>query len=136
MQPKLLPLDKILKSNDPGREYTRVEFNGVNESGFEPIGDKVLILPDQASEITSGGIMLTAEMIERHTLAAETGVIVSVGDGAFSFHTDGSKWQGRKPVAGDRIYCQRYSGIVLFGADGRFYRLMDTSVIGAVEKPR
>ena len=79
MQKTILPLNQILKSSDKGREYWKAEYSGKNESGFNPVGDKVLIIPDQGAETTSGGVMLTPEMIERHTLASETGVVVEVG---------------------------------------------------------
>ena len=134
MQKTILPLSQILKSSDKGREYWKAEYSGKNESGFSPVGDKVLIIPDQGAETTSGGVMLTPEMIERHTLASETGVVVEVGTGAFGFHADGSKWNGPKPAPGNHIYMQRYSGIVLYGKDEKFYRLVDYTCIGAVEQ--
>ena len=127
MQPKLL------KNSQLG-EFVRAEFNGVNESGFEPVCDRVLILPDMGAEMTSGGIMLTAEQVDRHTMASETGVIVAIGPDAFKYTPDKTRgWDGYKPEPGDRVYIQRYSGQVMLGKDGKFYRLMDYTCIGAVE---
>lgn len=133
MAPKILPLDKLLKSQDRGREYWKAEYSGKNESGFSPVGDRVLVLPDQAADVTAGGVMLTPELIERHTLASETGIVIELGEGAFRFCADGSKWSGYKPSPGDHVYMQRYAGQVMYGRDEKFYRLMDSACIAAVK---
>jgi chaperonin GroES len=128
MQPKLL------KSSQLG-EFIPAEFNGVNESGYEPVCDRVLVLPDMASARTTGGIELPAELVDRHTMAAETGVIVAVGPEAFKWTPDKTReWTSYKPKPGDRVYIQRYSGQVMLGEDGKFYRLMDYTCCGAVKK--
>ncbi len=131
MQDKLLK-PKFVKQAVTGSEFAPAEYTGMNESGFDPVGDKVLVLPDSATDVTSGGIHLTSDMVERHTLAAETGVLVAVSDGAFLWHSDGSKWTGYRPKSGDRIYMERYSGQVLLGKDGKLYRLMNSTCIGAI----
>lgn len=126
MQPKLL---KIGDST-----FERAEFYGENKSGFDPIGDKVLVLPDSASDVTAGGVQLTAEFVERTTLAAETGVIIAIAPGAFEWNSDRTRpWAGTKPKIGDRVYMQRYSGQVMMGKDQRFYRVMTDVCIAAVE---
>ncbi len=131
MKPKLIKPEYI-KQAVTGSEFAPAEYTGMNESGFDPVGDKVLVLPDSATDITSGGVHLTSDMVERHTLAAETGVLVYVSEGAFRWHSDGSKWTGYRPGPGDRIYMERYSGQVLLGKDGKLYRLMNSACIGAV----
>jgi co-chaperonin GroES (HSP10) len=123
---------RLLKSSQLG-EFVPAEYSGRNESGYVPIGDRVLVLPDTAAAQTSGGIHLTPDAVERTTLAAESGVIVALGDGAFHWAFDGAHlWNGPKPQAGDRVYVERYSGQVMLGEDGKFYRLMDAKCIGAV----
>ena len=123
---------KLLKSSQLG-EFAPAEYNGENESGYEPIGDRVLVLPDEAASKTSGGVELTPEFVERMTMAAETGVIVACGEDAFRWNFDRTRpWEAYKPRAGDRVYIQRYSGQVMLGEDGRFYRLMDFSCVGAL----
>jgi co-chaperonin GroES (HSP10) len=116
-------------------EFTAAEWTGENASGYEAIGDHVMVAPDRVGEQTSGGIYMAPEIIERHTLAAETGVLVAVGQQAFQYLSSGHKWgDENKPQVGDRIYMQRYSGQVLFGKDGKLYRVMASSCIAAIEK--
>lgn len=105
-----------------------------NQSGFRPVHNKVMVLTDQVADETKGGIKLPYEVKERHQMAAETGVIVAVGEGAFRFAPDGSPWQGERPQAGAQVYMERYSGIVIYGADGLTYRLLDDRCIGAVRE--
>lgn len=124
---------RLLKSSQ-GHEFIPARFNGVNCSGIEAIGDNVLVLPDKSAEKSTGGIEFTAERIERITMAAETGIIVSMGDGAFFWNSDRSRpWVGIKPKVGDRVYMTRYSGQVEMGDDEEFYRLMTDTCIGAVK---
>ena len=126
MQPKLLKVGDAT--------FERAEYDGKNESRFMPIGDKVLVLPDSAAEVTAGGIMMTAEQIHKNTRAAETGVIVAMGGGAFEWNSDRTRpWAGYKPKVGDRVYMQRYSGQVMMGWDERFYRAMTDVCIAAIE---
>lgn len=126
MQPRLL------KSSQK-HEFVPAEYSGRNESGYQPMGDNVLVIPDQASEQTSGNITLTPEYIERATLAAETGVIVALGTEAFRWIADRSReWAGLKPQVGDRVYVQRYSGQLLLGDDQKIYRIMSDTCIAAV----
>jgi chaperonin GroES len=67
-------------------------------------------------------------------MAAETGVIVALGDDAFLWNGDRTrKWEGVKPKVGDRVYIQRYAGQVMLGEDSEFYRIMDANCIAAVK---
>lgn len=123
--------NRILKTGVA--QYREATYDGQNHSGFDPVNDKVLVLTDQVSEETEGGIKLPAEVIERSQMAAETGVIVAMGQGAFRYSGDRSmRWEGRRPCPGDRVYVERYAGQILFGIDGVKYRLMDDKCIGAV----
>jgi co-chaperonin GroES (HSP10) len=123
---------RLLKSSQLG-EFTPFDFDGVNRSGYEPVGDRVLVGPDSAADMTSGGVHLTPEFSERMTLAAETGVIVACGPDAFLWNSDKTRrWEGVKPKEGERCYIQRYAGQVLLGDDGRVYRLMEYGAIGAI----
>ncbi len=129
MQPKLLKSSQL-------SEFIPAEWHGVNESGYEPVCDRVLVLPDIAASESSGGIALPADIVDRHTMAAETGVVIAVGPDAFAWTPDKTRpWNGYKPKPGDRVYIQRYSGQVMLGEDGKFYRLMDYTCCGAVKRP-
>lgn len=125
MQPRVLKTDIA--------EYSAADYSGENRSGIQPIGEKVLILTDQVNEKTSGGVYIPDEQRERQALAAETGVIVEVGAGAFAWNDDKTReWLGYKPKAGDHVYITRYSGIVFTGDDGQKYRIVDYTCIGAI----
>lgn len=126
-QPKLIT---------PVGQFDLVVWIGRNTSGIQPFGDRVLILPDQASA-QIGGIYVPPETIERIAEAAETGVLVAVGDAAWAWNSDRSRrYEGTKPEPGVRVYFERYAGAKFKGRDGLLYRLMnDTSVGGFAFEP-
>ena len=125
MQPKLLKTEL--------GEFSTAIFTGKNESGYDPMGDRVLVLPDQGSEKTSGGTFLDQETLERITAAAETGILVACGDEAFVWNSDRRrKWEGRKPEIGQRVYFERYAGALIRGDDGKTYRCMDDKAVACI----
>ena len=125
MQPKLILT--------PLGQYTPVEWNGLNEAAFTPLGDRVLILPDGAAEETSGGIALPQELLERMAMAAETGVLVELGDAAWTWNSDRTRlFGGSKPQPGQRVRFERYAGSMHHGPDGRIYRVMDDKCVAGV----
>lgn len=124
MKPKLL--------STKAAQYEAGTFEG-NTSGAKPVGEQVLVRPDVAAEKTSGGVMIPDSVRERQSGAAETGVLVAVGDGAFVWNADRTRaWTGEKPKPGDRVYFARYSGTEIVGDDGKMFRLMSDNCIGAV----
>lgn len=126
MQPKILSIKKA--------EYIPVPWNGKNESGYSPLGDRVLVLPDIAAGKV-GSIELTQDVQERAQLSASSGVLVELGDDAFRWNFDRSRpWDGYRPKAGDRIAFDRYAGKEIIGDDAKVYRLMDDKCIGGVRR--
>lgn len=120
---------KLLKTEQA--EYVESQWNGQNDSGYEPFGDRVLVMPDQAAAKSSGGIQLPDDLVERLAEASETGIIIAMGDGAFVWNSDRSRpYTGTKPTPGTRVYFDRYSGGKVRGDDGKFYRCMDDKAIG------
>lgn len=113
-------------------EFIRSAWNGTNESGREPIGDRVLVLPDQAARKSEGGILTPDEYNERTDLAAESGVLVAIGQDAWIWNSDRTRrLEGEKPQVGDRVYFARYQYVAITGQDGRTYWLMeDKSIAG------
>lgn len=130
MQPKILFKTSI-------GEYVPASWDGNNQSGIKPTGDRVLVLPDQASELSKGGVHYTPDAVGRHTMAAEAGVVIAVGDGAFKWNSDKvTSYVGQAPQAGDRVCIERYAGQLVHGIDGQIYRLMDGASIGGIyDKP-
>ena len=115
--------------------YKAVEWAGVNTSGFVPIGDMVLVLPDEAETKSKGGIIMPDDVSDRQAMAAESGVIIALGDGAFAYSADRMRgWTGYKPKVGDRVRMERYAGQMQTGEDGLQYRLMTDKCIGGVER--
>lgn len=127
MQPKLILT--------PLGQYAPAKWDGKNTSGFDPIGEKVVILPDTAAEQTSGSVYITEDQQEKMTLAAESGVLVAVSLDAWSRSADRTgPYRGRKPQVGDRVKFERYAGQTHHGVDGRTYRAMDdTCVCGIID---
>jgi chaperonin GroES len=115
------------------REFVLAGWDGANHSGFDPLDDKVLVLMDEHVEVTSGGLTLPAQVVERQSAAGETGLIVALGPAAFVWNDEATRdWSGRKPEPGDRVYVEKYAGQLLQGADGKTYRLMSQRCVGAV----
>lgn len=113
-------------------EYILAEYQGYNTAGFEPVGDRVIVLPDMPAEATKGGVFLTEDLQEKQAASADTGVIIAVGDDAFTWNSDRTRdFGGTKPKPGDRVYFERFAGGVMMGADGLLYRVMDDKCIGA-----
>lgn len=114
-------------------KYKAAEFLGTNTSGITPIGKKILVLTDEFDPTFAGGkLEFVPEMVERMTLASESGVVMEAGQEAFTRHTDGSPWNGRRPVPGDHVYIEKYAGLLVMGNDSKKYRLMDDSCIGGI----
>ncbi len=122
---------KVLKLDR--QEFNIAQWSGSNESGYEPLDDKVLVLTDTHVEVTMGGVALPPDAIERMTMAAEHGTVIAVGPAAFRWSDTGVReWQGVRPKPGDRIYFERYSGQLLKGTDGKLYRVMSQRCIAAI----
>lgn len=118
-------------------QYEPAVFTGDPDELPDPVGDTVLILPDTAAKMVGklGLIEIPDDQRERYSKAAETGVIVKVGDGAFTWTADRSRpWKGYIPKVGDRVWFKRYSGVTVKGFDGEIYTIMTDHCIGAVMK--
>jgi chaperonin GroES len=113
-------------------EFVPSDWSGVDTSGIRVVGKCVLVLVDECAPVTSGGIHLTPDMIEKFSAGCETGRLVAVSAGAFLLNEDMTPWSGLKPRPGDRVYIEKYAGKMIRGSDGKRYRIMDYSCIGAV----
>lgn len=113
-------------------EFSPATWNGVDTSGIRVVGKAILVLMDECCEITSGGIQLPADFLEKMNAGCETGRLVAVSPGAFLLNEDMTPWAGEKPKPGDRVYIEKYAGKLVKGSDGRKYRLMDYGCVGAI----
>lgn len=117
----------------PLAQYEPAQWNGKNESGIKPIGDRVLVLPDKAPLKSTGGVIFTDQKQDIDGEAAETGVLIGIGEAAWKWNSDRTRpYDGTRPVIGQRIWFERYAGSKQYGKDGVAYRLMDDKCIGAV----
>jgi co-chaperonin GroES (HSP10) len=126
MQPKLI--------RTPQGHYVPVEWGGTNESCIEPFGERVLVLPDPFSPKSAGGLLdFPEDLVERMSEAAETGILIAIGDAAWTRNADRTgTFVGKRPEIGQRIIFERYAGSYQFGADGKRYRIMDDRCVGGV----
>lgn len=113
-------------------EYIPAVWSGADTSGIRVVGKTVLVLMDACSGMTTGNIALPPDYVERMSMSSESGVLVAVSPGAFLLNEDMTPWTGEKPKAGDRVYIEKYAGKLVKGRDGKTYRIMDYSSIGAV----
>jgi co-chaperonin GroES (HSP10) len=125
MQPKLVTARKTLLT--PMGEYVPGTWGGNNTSGMRPIRRRILVLPDLPPEKTSGGVYMTEQQRDRDAHAAESGILVAVGERAW-------KDDAIKPEVGQRVWFERYAGALQHGKDGGVYRLMDDECVGAVSE--
>lgn len=125
MQPKLIKINSF--------DFVQAHWSGKNNSGYAPFGDRVLVQVDQASD-KAGSLHITDDLKERLSMAAELGLLVAVGEGAFAWNADGTKMEGRKPIPGERVFIERYAGQLITGKDGNKYRVMDSKCIGAIQE--
>lgn len=122
---------KLIKTSQA--EYEAANWNGKNECGYDPIGDRVIILPDKAASQTSGGVYIDDSLVERLNLSSRSGIIIAMGEDAFTWSADRMRPWGvaAKPQPGDRVYFEKFSGVDIIGDDGKAYRVMDDKCIGA-----
>lgn len=115
--------------------YEVVPWNGQNTSCFVPIGDRVLVLPDQPAEKSAAGIILGSDdERERVALAAESGVIIALGSDAFIWNSDRTRRiEGERPKPGQRVFFKRYVGEMYPSRDGKFYMVVSDHSIGGYE---
>ena len=111
--------------------YIPAKWSGEDKSGIRVVGKTVLVLMDECSPKSMGGVDLTHDMVEKMSMASESGVLIAVSDGAFLLNEDLTPWTGPRPQAGDRVYIEKYAGKQIKGRDGQTYRIMDYGSIGA-----
>ena len=93
---------------------------------IQPLGNRVLVKPDEVEEKTSGGLVLPPSASEDQK--PETGTVVKLGKGK----VDGKEVSFEGSV-GDRIYFKKYSPDEIL-IDGDKYLLLDGEDIVAIIK--
>lgn len=109
--------------------FIPARWTGSNTSGLTPRGPNVLVLMDQMSNTTAGGILLPDAKIDAHNEASETGCVFGLGRTFLRQMDHGSV----DPLGlGQRVYIEKYAGIKAMGRDGLVYRIMDEKQIGGI----
>lgn len=92
----------------------------------QPLGNRVLVKPDEVEEKTSGGLVLPPSASEDQK--PETGTVVKLGKGK----VDGKEVSFEVSI-GDRVYFKKYSPDEIL-IDGDKYLLLDQEDILAIIK--
>jgi co-chaperonin GroES (HSP10) len=99
---------------------------GDNYSGIQPVEDKLLLLPDEPTEVIRG-IIKPEQMRDQETMAQVRALLVAVGGNCFE------DWDDPIPVVGNRVMVMKYAGIHgIDGADGRSYQICTARDITAI----
>lgn len=97
-----------------------------NESGIQPVEDKLLLLPDEPTARIRG-IIKPDTTLDQERLAQVRALLVAVGGNCFE------DWDPPIPNIGDRVMVMKYAGIHdIEGADGRSYQICTARDITAI----
>lgn len=112
--------------------------NGVetetNPSKIRPLDMRVLVLPDPVEKKTAGGIILIEPEVEKAQFAQCKATLIAVGENAWEEAASRSS-AFVKPGPGARVLIAKYGGILIKGADGEEYRMMnDEDVLAWLEE--
>jgi chaperonin GroES len=102
----------------------------MNSSGIEPLDVRVLVKPDPVEEVTKGGIILSASIVEKDKYATVKATLSAVGVNAWAEASRSPMFIA--PQAGDRVMIAKYGGVMIVGADGVDYRIMNDEDVIAV----
>ena len=99
-----------------------------NNSGINPTGHYILILPDDVEKKSKGGIILANETVDNAERDTTQGTLVAVGPIGWAEFGDGTNWA----VPGDHVSFGKHAGRDMAGIDGQKYILMNCEDVLAV----
>jgi len=103
----------------------RVNYES-NESGIQPVEDKLLLLPDEPTSKIRG-IIKPDTTREQERLAQVRALLVAAGGNCFE------NWDDPIPLVGYRVMVMKYAGIRdIEGTDGLFYQICTDRDITAI----
>lgn len=99
-----------------------------NESGIEPCGHRLLILPEEVEKKTASGIILGTDSAEKMEALAQTfGRVIAMG--ATCYADQPAPWC----KVGDRVSFAKYSGLLNKGLDEKKYRVIsDLDIVSII----
>jgi chaperonin GroES len=105
----------------------------LNDSGINPLGYKILVLPKEVEAKTAGGLFLPESKMEKDGFQRREGIIVAMSP--MAFHNPDWPAEATKPQVGDRVLYARYQADEIIGRDGQAYWIMnDQSVLATIEE--
>jgi len=93
---------------------------------IQPIGNRVLVKPDEIEEKTSGGLVLPPSASEEQR--PETGTVVKLGKGKI----DGKEISFEVSV-GDRVYFKKYSPDEILIDEDKYLLLSEEDILAIVK---
>ena len=123
--------DAVMSCGDSNSDAADIEIlppDYANSTGIIPTEFKVLVLPDEVPDITSGGILVPNWCRDQRQSACVTGRVVAMADEAFSFVED----DARIPDVGERVAFAKYAGMAVKGKDRKVYKLMNDKDVAAI----
>ncbi len=107
----------------------------INTSGFWPIRDRALVLPDEVKETTESGLLVKPQTVmEREQMRQLKATLIALGGDAFD-RGSADEWKPPLPKPGDRIYVKVAAGVLHDGTDGKIYRIInDADILGICEE--
>lgn len=100
----------------------------INESGIQPTGGHILVLPEKVEEKTAGGIYLPEDTRDKEQAASTSGVLIDIGPSAWLDIDDGKPWA----EVGDKVFYARYAGVSITGKDNVAYTLLNDNDLLAI----
>lgn len=99
-----------------------------NDSGLQPVDDKVLVLPDTVDEwVGKDKLLVMAQTtLEREQMAQVKATLVAVG--GLAFHD----WKPPIPQIGDRVLVGKYAGVAKLGKEARFQMINDRDICAII----
>ncbi len=97
-----------------------------SKTKLQPLGDRIVVIRDESSDITAGGIVLPESAKDKPA----RGKVVSVGDGKLL--SDGSRgsFQVKK---GDRVLFSSYAGETIEIDDTEYLLMREDDVLAVLE---
>jgi co-chaperonin GroES (HSP10) len=99
-----------------------------NKSGINPVGFRILVLPEDVEEVTESGIVIHTATTKKEEQAITEGIVIDIGSEAYADKK--SAWC----KIGDRIIFAKYAGFFQEGKDGKKYRVINDLEVVAVLK--
>lgn len=96
-----------------------------------PLAYRVVLEVHRKEEKSKGGIILTNDHVEQHTIGSDIGTVYRIGKNACQDESLGGKPEFE---VGDEVYFVRYGGYYINTPKGRMFRVVnDSEVICKVE---